>query len=147
MPTELPQCTFEPNKLILRLNVTLQADPQAISPVVDGVLAIAREMKCAAGKEMEIETALREALANAIKHGCNNDTSKQVQCCVACDESRGMLIMVRDPGKGFDPAAIPSPVVGENVYSEHGRGIYLINELMDQVDIRRGGTEIVMQKR
>ena len=33
MPTELPQCTFEPNKLILRLNVTLQADPQAISPV------------------------------------------------------------------------------------------------------------------
>ena len=104
-------------------------------------------MKCAAGKEMEIETALREALANAIKHGCNNDTSKQVQCCVACDESRGMLIMVRDPGKGFDPAAIHSPVVGENVYSEHGRGIYLINELMDQVDIRRGGTEIVMQKR
>ena len=146
MPAELPQCTFEPNKLILRLNVTLQADPKAISPVVDGVMATAREMKCAAGKELEIETALREALANAIKHGCHNDTSQQVQCCVACDETRGMLIIVRDPGKGFDPASIPSPVVGENVYSEHGRGIYLINELMDEVDIRRGGTEIVMRK-
>src|SRR5574340_965093 len=149
MPTELPQCEFEPNKLILRLNITLQADTQAISPVVDGVMATAREMKCAAGKELEIETALREALANAIKHGCKNDPSKQVQCCVACDETRGMLIMVRDPGKGFDPEAIPSPVVGESVYSEHGRGIYLINELMDEVDIRRqpGGTEIVMRKR
>jgi serine/threonine-protein kinase RsbW len=147
MPTELPQCEFEPNKLILRLNITLQADPEAISPVVDGVMATAREMKCAAGKELEIETALREALANAIKHGCKNDPSKQVQCCVACDETRGMLIIVRDPGKGFDPAAIPSPVVGENVYSEHGRGIYLINELMDEVDIRRGGAEIVMRKR
>jgi anti-sigma regulatory factor (Ser/Thr protein kinase) len=147
--TDLPQCEFEPNKLILRLNITLQADTQAISPVVDGVMAAAREMKCAAGKELEIETALREALANAIKHGCKNDPSQQVQCCVACDETRGMLIIVRDPGKGFDPAAIPSPVVGENVYSEHGRGIYLINELMDEVDVRRqpGGTEIVMRKR
>jgi serine/threonine-protein kinase RsbW len=143
----LPQCTFEPDKLILRLSITLQADPDAISPVVDGVMATAREMKCAAGKELEIETALREALANAIKHGCHNDPSKQVQCCVACDQTRGMLLIVRDPGKGFDPAAIPSPVVGENIYSEHGRGIYLINELMDQVDIRRGGTEIVMRKR
>ena len=149
MPMELPQCEFEPDKLILRLNITLQADVQAISPVVEGVMATAREMKCAAGKELEIETALREALANAIKHGCKNDPSKQVQCCVACDETRGMLIIVRDPGKGFDPEAIPSPVVGENVYSEHGRGIYLINELMDEVDIRRqpGGTEIVMRKR
>jgi serine/threonine-protein kinase RsbW len=149
VPTELPQCQFEPNKLILRLNITLQADPQAISPVVEGVMATAREMECAAGKELEIETALREALANAIKHGCKNDPSKQVQCCVACDETRGMLLIVRDPGKGFDPEAIPSPVVGENLYSSHGRGIYLINELMDEVDIRRrpGGTEIVMRKR
>jgi serine/threonine-protein kinase RsbW len=147
MPSKMPQCEFESEQLILRLNITLQCDPKAISPLVDSVMATAREMKCAAGKEFEVETALREALANAILHGCKNDSAKQVQCCVACDKTRGMLIIVRDPGKGFDPAAIPSPVVGENVYSEHGRGIYLINELMDEVDIRRGGTEIVMRKR
>ena len=143
----MPTCEFETSKLILRLNITLQADPNAITPVVDGVMETARQMQCAAGKEFEIEIALREALTNAIRHGCGNDPSKQVQCCVACDESRGMLIIVRDPGKGFDPENIPSPVVGENVYSEHGRGIYLINELMDKVDFLRGGTEIVMHKR
>jgi len=147
MPSEMPQCEFESSQLILRLNITLQCDPKAISPLVDGVMATAREMQCAPDKEFEVETALREALANAILHGCKNDPTKQVQCCVACDKTRGMIIIVRDPGKGFDPAAIPSPVVGENVYSEHGRGIYLINELMDEVDIRRGGAEIVMRKR
>ena len=146
MSSKPASCDFETGKLVLRLNITVQANLEAISPVVDGVMATVREMKCAAGHEFEIETALREALANAIKHGCKNDSSKQVQCCVACDDTRGMLIVVRDPGGGFDPASIPSPVIGENIYSAHGRGIYLINQLMDKVEIRHGGTEIVMRK-
>ena len=42
-----------------------------------------------------------------------------------------MILVVRDPGKGFDPKTIPSPLQGERVFAEHGRGIYLINQLMD----------------
>jgi serine/threonine-protein kinase RsbW len=103
-------------------------------------------MKCGAGKEFQIELALREALANAIVHGCGNDPSKNVEFCVACDETRGLLIVVRDPGSGFDPASIPSPITGQNVFSEHGRGIFLISQLMDEVHFERGGTEIHMRK-
>jgi serine/threonine-protein kinase RsbW len=55
--------------------------------------------------------------------------------------------MVRDPGTGFDPEKIPSPLVGDNLYASHGRGIYLINQLMDEVQFKRGGTEIWMRKR
>ena len=44
-------------------------------------------------------------------------------------------------------ARVPNPVVGENIYSNHGRGIFLINQLMDEVQIRRNGTEIVMRKK
>ena len=63
-----------------------------------------------------------------------------------CDESRGMLIVVRDPGPGFDPQAVPSPLLGQNVFESHGRGIYLINQLMDEVRFEKGGTEIHMKK-
>ena len=56
-----------------------------------------------------------------------------------------MVIVVRDPGGGFDPGKIPSPIKGENVYSDHGRGIFLINRLMDDVEYRGGGTEIWMR--
>lgn len=147
MPKQaLPQCEFERDKLMVRIDITVNAEPDSISAIVRTILAMAADMRCAAGKEFEIETALREALANAILHGCRNDRSKQVQCSVACDQTRGMIIVVRDPGKGFEPASIPSPVVGQNVYSEHGRGIYLINQLMDQVWYERGGTEIHMRK-
>jgi serine/threonine-protein kinase RsbW len=56
-----------------------------------------------------------------------------------------MLIVVRDPGQGFDPAQIPSPITGQQLFSSHGRGIYLINQLMDEVRFERGGTEIHMR--
>ena len=140
------RCEFESGKLIVQLDIKLNADINAITPVVEGVLKVVRQMECAAGKEFEIEIALREALANAIVHGAKQDSTKEIQCSVACDETRGMLIVVRDPGEGFDPASLPSPLHGQNVFSEHGRGIYLINTLMDDVRYERGGTEIHMLK-
>jgi serine/threonine-protein kinase RsbW len=140
-------CNFDPDKLVLKLKVTLAADKNAIDPVVQGIMDVVRNMQCATGKEDAIELALTEALANAVVHGAKGDPKKIVECDVACDEARGMLIVVRDPGPGFDPGAIPSPVVGENIYSNHGRGIFLINELMDEVQFMNNGKEIHMLKR
>jgi serine/threonine-protein kinase RsbW len=140
-------CEFDPDKLVLKLKVTLSADRNAIDPVVQGIMDVVREMRCAAGKEEAIELALSEALANAVIHGAKGDPAKIVECDVACDETHGMLIVVRDPGPGFDPGTIPNPLVGENIYSNHGRGIFLINQLMDEVKFKNSGKEIHMLKR
>jgi len=140
------RCDFNARDLILHLDLELPADTEAIGPVVERVMEMVTRMGCAADKEFEVETAIREALANAIVHGCREDARKMVQFCVACDESRGMLIVVRDPGPGFDPAQLPSPIVGKPLFSSHGRGIYLINQLMDEVRFRNKGTEIWMRK-
>ena len=146
-PQTLPRCDFNTADLAVRVDLTLAADLGALSPAVNEVMRIVREMGCAAGRETDVEIALREALSNAIKHGSDNDPSKIIQCWVACDEARGMLIVVRDSGPGFDPGQLPSPTVGQNIFSTHGRGIYLINQLMDEVRFERGGTEIHMLKR
>jgi len=137
---------FNTNKLDLRLHLAIPGDVKAISPVVEKILWVAGKMGCIAGNEFEVETALREALANAVVHGCKQDRKKEVEFVVACDDTRGMMILVRDPGGGFDPEKIPSPIEGQCLYSEHGRGIYLINQLMDEVRFDRGGTEIFMRK-
>ena len=141
-----PCCALGGIRLPFQLSVCVPGHRSSISPVVLSVMELARETKCAAGKEFEIETALREALANAVIHGCDSDASKVVECSVSCSESGEVLIVVRDPGPGFDPASIPSPVAGENVYSTHGRGIYLITRSMDEVWFERGGSEIHMRK-
>jgi serine/threonine-protein kinase RsbW len=142
-----PEHDFNPEKLILQLRVTLSADRNAVEPVVAQVMSTIREIKCVDGKEDAIELALQEALANAVVHGAKEDPTKIVECLVACEQDRGVIIIVRDPGPGFDPNAIPSCTLGENVYSNHGRGIFLINQLMDQVQFRKNGTEIRMLKR
>jgi serine/threonine-protein kinase RsbW len=141
----LTRCEFDSNELLVKVDMTLPGALSAIEPVVEKIMAVVKDMGCAAGREFEIELVLNEALANAIKHGSKHDPSKKIQCCVACDHTRGMLIVVRDQGPGFDPAAIPSPVVGRNIFSTSGRGIYLINQLADEVRFEKGGTEIHMR--
>src|SRR6202166_676208 len=89
--------------------VTLPADVTAISPVVGWVMRLVGELDYATGKEFEIEMALREALANAVLHGCKADPAKKIECSVSGDREQGIMIVVRDPGKGFDPKSIPSP--------------------------------------
>lgn len=118
-----------------KFSITIPADIKAIDPVVDGVLELARQMKCAENREFEVETAVREALANAIIHGCKSDASKKVQCTVACDEKGELLLVVRDPGGELDTAQLPDPTKGDNLYSSHGRGIHMINQLMDDVEV------------
>jgi len=138
---------FEADQLTVKMRVTLAGDRNAVDPVVRGIMEIVRKMQCSKGKEDAIELALTEALANAVVHGAKADPAKIIECDVACDEARGMLIVVRDPGDGFDLHTIPSPVNGENIFSNHGRGIYLINQLMDEVKFARNGAEIHMIKR
>ena len=146
-PEPLSSCEFVTDKLKMKLDVTLRAKTEAISPAVERIMAVVSDMACAAGREFEIQTALQESLANAVIHGAKGDGRKRVRLTVMCDEERGMLITVRDPGRGFDPASVASPIVGENIFSSHGRGIFLLNQLMDEVTFKRGGTEIHMRKK
>jgi serine/threonine-protein kinase RsbW len=141
------QCHFQSDKLILSLDLNLRAQVKEIRPVIDHIMEKIKGMGCAEGKEFEVETSIHEAVVNAVVHGCKLDPDCRVQVSVACDQERGMLVVVRDPGPGFDPETIPSPVDAEQLFEEHGRGIYLINQLMDDVRIEKGGTEIWMHKK
>jgi anti-sigma regulatory factor (Ser/Thr protein kinase) len=141
-----PQVDFDPDAIDLRLDLSFPADCEKVSQMVLEIMKVIRCMDCAQGHEDSIELSLQEALANAITHGAGSDPSKQVQVKVACDADHGMLIIVTDPGDGFDPRHLPNPQAADNLYSDHGRGIFLINRLMDHVEFKRGGAEIRMRK-
>ena len=144
---DLPRKDILADSLNVRLERTFPADVAHIESVVRAIMKAISDLQCGGNREFEIELSLREALANAILHGCKGDPNKEVAVSVACAETLGVLLVVRDPGEGFDPMQIPNPVMGRNVYSDHGRGIFLINQLMDEVRFEKGGTEIHMLKR
>ncbi len=141
-----PRCEFEAAQMVVRVQKEVPGHVEAIPPVVEQIMEVIRQQGCAEHSEFEIEVSLYEALANAVEHGCGHDPEKKVEVVVACEEHRGMIIVVRDPGPGFDPESVPSPIVGENIYADGGRGIFLINQLMDEVRYEKNGTEIWMIK-
>ena len=127
--------------------MTIPADPRAIPTVTDGVVQVLQEKNWPEEDVMAVELALQEAVANAIRHGCGGDSSKQLQCSVSCDESGEVVITVRDPGTGFDHTAVPNPLEPTNILKPSGRGIFLISGLMDQVKYADGGRELQMRKK
>ena len=130
-----------------QFTMTIPADPAAIPTVTDGVTQVLQEKQWAEEDVMAVELALQEAVANAIRHGCAGDRTKQLQCSVTCDEAGEIVITVRDPGSGFDPAAVPDPLAPQNMLKPSGRGIFLINGLMDEVQYADGGRELQMKKK
>ena len=129
------------------MNLIIPADPANIPTVTEGLTQLLRERQWPEEQVMAIELAAQEALANAIRHGCKNDSTKQLQCIVTCDASGEIVIVVRDPGPGFDRAAVANPLDPENMLKPSGRGVFLINHLMDEVAFNDGGRELQMRKR
>jgi serine/threonine-protein kinase RsbW len=106
------------------------------------------------GREVPEETrhwilmALREALANAIKHGNQQDLTKHVHLEMDI-VGETLAIAIRDEGSGFDPARVDDPLAPENRFKTSGRGIFYMRTFMDEIRFDRhtsGGMEIVLKK-
>jgi serine/threonine-protein kinase RsbW len=106
----------------------------------------ALETRCIRSDRADVEIALREALANAAFHGNGGDATKSVQLRCSLSARRGITIAVRDHGPGFDPARIPDPRERDRLFLHHGRGLLLMRSLMDRVEHRHGGREVVFHK-
>lgn len=139
-------CQFSRKELILRFWQVIPSTVAAVNRLIARVLRVARAMECAKGHLDRVEIALREALNNAIVHGSQGDPKKKVAVCCLCAEDKGMLLVVENFGPAFDPTKIPDPTKAENVFSLHGRGIFLMRQMMDEVTYHKGGRKVIMKK-
>jgi serine/threonine-protein kinase RsbW len=130
-----------------RFEANMPASAAAISAVTNGVTQVLAERNWPQDDIVAVELAFREALANAVRHGCRDDASQYVRCWVGYEEPGEVVLVVRDPGSGFDPAAVPDPLDAANRLNPGGRGIFLMRGLMDDVQFADGGREVRMRKR
>jgi serine/threonine-protein kinase RsbW len=129
------------------LRNTLPTDLDIVSPFVEQLMRFISRFRVAGGNDIEIEVALREALVNAIVHGNEEDPNKLVYVKCRCTRDGEVSITVEDEGNGFEHEAVPDPTSPNNRQRTHGRGIYLIRTLMDEVDFEQGGSVVHMRKR
>ena len=114
---------------------------------VEHIMELVRRLPCTSVDLDDVELALHEALANAVVHGNRQDPRKSVQICGGCERSGDLLLAITDQGDGFDHNLVPDPTAGDNLLSKHGRGILLISRLMDSLEFRLNGRQLIMRKR
>src|SRR3989304_3007392 len=84
--------------------------------------------------------AMVEAVNNAIIHGNKLDETKEVFVTYGIEDGF-FWFNVKDQGTGFDFTKLPDPTLPENLEKPHGRGIFLMSHLVDEIKFEENGTK------
>lgn len=99
--------------------------------------------ECCEDDFFHFQLGLREALANAMLHGCEGRKERKVLCDMVITKGR-LTVNVRDPGPGFDWRELSGREVPPD--SERGRGLSIIRRCFDTVSFNDKGNEIILEK-
>lgn len=131
------------------LEIKLPSRLASIEKAADDVSDFARARGFDDETVYAIDMAVRESVANAVKHGNKLDESKSVEIRSA-DGADGFEVTVRDFGEGFDVADVPDPTDPEHLLKTDGRGILFMRSFMDEVEwsnAEGGGLMVRMLKK
>ena len=121
---------------------------EKIEEAAEFIESAAKKMKFNDTDIDNIVIAITEAISNAILHANKEDDSKKVTIEVI-SKNNSMITKVTDEGPGFDPGEIDNPLLPDNLLKESGRGIFILNSLLDSVDYSFSdkGTEVTLVKK
>ncbi len=117
------------------IELEIRNDVSEIEGVVERVRQECEEMRFARTQLMlNLPVALTEALSNAILRGNQDDPRKCVRVHARIDMSV-LIVDVMDEGAGFDlDACLTDPTTQDRLHREDGRGLFLMQKLMDRVE-------------
>lgn len=116
-----------------------------VAPFIREVLALMKKFHLSEEDTFHIKLSLEEALTNAMRHGNKLDPSLFVDVNLEVDEQK-VVMKIRDQGDGFDEARLGDPTALENSQKPGGRGVFLIRQLMNEVEYFDGGRGVKMVK-
>ena len=130
-----------------RIEFRIPADLRYVAPSAGFIARLAREHGFHPRVWLEnLPLALDEAISNAVRHGCGQDSALEVKVEVWFSHDV-MKIRIEDPGNGFDPDALIDPASEEGLHRGGGRGVLLMRELMDRVEFQDGGRVVLLHAR
>jgi serine/threonine-protein kinase RsbW len=138
--------SINPGGAAAEFKFSLPSVVAVVPRVVDALLGRITSLRVRDGSEDDIELALQEALLNAVIHGNRQDPFKRVYITLRCEADGVVEITIRDEGAGFDVACVADPTAPEHLLCKHGRGIFLMRAMMDEVSFEDGGTVVHMRK-
>src|SRR5262245_44388379 len=125
------------------LRLSLACDLAEVLPAIRAVRGFLAEQGLEEKELAACELALAEACNNAINYASDGAKSQPVEVEAICNTT-GIELRVHDHTAGFD---LQKRVQLPGVESERGRGLFLIQSLMDSSDYFRGGQENLLRLR
>ncbi len=119
------------------VEVIITSDPRWLRLARGVVQQFLEQTGFDAKQREEIAVAVGEAVANVIRHAYKGDTRQKFS--LLCNEGNGAVeIELRDQGEPFDPPKEPISPPDETCAG--GRGIFMMQAIMDEVEYTRQGT-------
>jgi len=122
-----------------QFNLRFQSVPENISKVEPFLEDVNKHLQLNEVEFHKLLVATTEAVNNAIMHGNKSKPEKSVTVALYIRKNY-IIVSVCDEGGGFDPEQIPNPLEEENLLKESGRGLFLMQTLMDEVEIHANDT-------
>lgn len=142
---------MEKNKLLSEngtYSLTFLSSTEYLDEVEAITVKISEELQYDSSTIDDLSISITEMFNNAVEHGNKNDPNKKITLSFTRTDSH-LIISIRDEGSGFAPEKIKDPLAPENLLAENGRGIYLVRNLMDNLEfnITGQGTEVLIYKK
>lgn len=143
MPYALPDPTLPTRPAVQHLHLELRTSFDELDKVV------AHTQAFVAGHDVDDDFTFRtvllvsEAVTNAIEHGNRFDEAKNILLDLSSTPDH-LRVWVEDEGEGFERSQVRDPLQAENLLRDGGRGIFLIEELADEVHYEKAGRRIIM---
>jgi len=125
----------------MKKNLRIQSIPENLRIVENMIDEISNLHEFGTDMYGKILVACVEAVNNSIVHGNRSNPNKYVQVWVSSSDKK-LCIVVEDEGPGFDYENIPDPTAPENIENIHGRGVFLMNHLSDEVTFSKNGAQV-----
>ncbi|MCC5906457.1 MAG: ATP-binding protein [Balneolaceae bacterium] len=124
----------------------INASTQNLSDVREFVSRHAEKHGFTSRQVADVQLAVDEACTNIIKHAYNYDASKELSIELEFDDEK-MNVTLTDQGMGFDVERYKKPDLKKQIARKKrgGMGVYLIRNLMDEVNYYAESRENVLR--
>lgn len=125
-------------------SISIQSRIENINIIEKLIDEISEEAKINSEVYGKMLIATVEAVNNSIVHGNKEDESKTVTVSFNINDDK-ICVFIQDEGPGFNYDKVPDPTVPENIENIHGRGVYLMRHLADEVVFHGNGNKVEIQ--
>ena len=125
----------------MKRSILIESKIENISLVEKLIDDVSEEAKINSEVYGKMLIATVEGVNNSIVHGNKEDETKKVTITFFIEKNE-IKIFIEDEGPGFNYTNVPDPTIPENIENIHGRGVYLMKHLADDVIFHGRGNKV-----